>query len=159
MPDSPANPDFATHVRATVLSMPAAKLFGFDFSRIEPGLTELTLPYREALSFRPGFFQGAILGSLADFAGASAAATLLPPGWMVSTIDYDVRIVAPAQGEQADRPRSRGEARVHALVHAGRRVRRSRRSRDAVRHGVRDDAQFRSPLALRDASLAAQCGE
>lgn len=99
MPNFPANPDFAAQVRATVLAMPAAKLFGFDFSRIEPGVTELTLPYREALSFRPGFFQGAILGSLADFAGATAAATLLPPGWMVSTIDYDVRIVAPAQGD------------------------------------------------------------
>lgn len=99
MPDSTANPDFARHVRDTVLAMPAAQLFGFDFSRIEPGLTELTLPYREALSFRPGYFQGAVIGSLADFAGASAAGTLLAPGWFVSTIDYDVRIVAPAQGE------------------------------------------------------------
>jgi len=99
MPDSPANPDFASYVREAVLAMPAARLFGFDFARIEPGVTELTLPYREALSFRPGFFQGAIIGSLADFAGASAAGTLLPRGWFVSTIDYDVRIVAPAQGE------------------------------------------------------------
>lgn len=100
MPDSAANPDFARHVRETVLAMPAAQLFGFDFSRIEPGLTELSLPYREALSFRPGYFQGAIIGSLADFAGASAAGTLLAPGWFVSTIDYDVRIIAPAQGER-----------------------------------------------------------
>lgn len=99
MSHAASNPDFAEHVRAVVLGMPAARLFGFDFSRIEPGVTELTLPYREALSFRPGFFQGAILGSLADFAGASAAATLLPPGWMVATIDYDVRIMAPAQGD------------------------------------------------------------
>lgn len=100
MPDSPANPDFARHVRDAVLAMPAAQLFGFDFSRIEPGLTELTLPYRDALSFRPGYFQGAIIGSLADFAGASAAVTLLAPGWFASTVDYDVRIIAPAQGER-----------------------------------------------------------
>jgi uncharacterized protein (TIGR00369 family) len=100
MPDSPANPDYAAHVRNAVLSMPAAQLFGFDFTRIEPGSTELTLPYRDALSFRPGFFQGAIVGSLADFAGASAAGTLLAKGWFVATVDYDVRIIAPAQGDR-----------------------------------------------------------
>ena len=100
MPDRPANPDYAKSVREAVLAMPAAQLFGFDFTRIEPGITELTLPYRDALSFRPGFFQGAIIGSLADFAGASSAGTLLPPGWFVSTVDYDVRIIAPAQGDR-----------------------------------------------------------
>lgn len=100
MTDAPGNSDYAANVRDAVLSMPAAQLFGFEFTRIEPGSTVLTLPYREALSFRPGFFQGAIVGSLADFAGASAAGTLLPRGWFVATVDYDVRIIAPAQGDR-----------------------------------------------------------
>lgn len=40
-----------------------------------------------------------MLGSLADFAGGSAAGTLLPPGWINMTIDYTVKILAPAKGE------------------------------------------------------------
>lgn len=110
---SAVRPGMADELRRIVLSMPAAQLFGFDFSRIDAGLTELVLPYREALSFRPGFFAGAIVGSLADFAGASCAYTLMPAGWMTSTIDYDVKVIAPAQGEKLI---ARGSVIKHGLT-------------------------------------------
>ncbi len=58
-----ANPDFAAVTRNGVLSMPVVRFLGFDFSKVEPGATGLTLPYREELSFRSGMFQGAIVGS------------------------------------------------------------------------------------------------
>jgi uncharacterized protein (TIGR00369 family) len=95
-----ANPDFAALVRKSVLSMPFAKLLGFEYTRIEPGETEIVLPYREELSFRPGFFAGAVVGSLADFAAVSATFTLVPAGWLVATVDYDVKVVAPPAGEK-----------------------------------------------------------
>jgi uncharacterized protein (TIGR00369 family) len=95
-----ADREFATVVRSAVLGMPIAKLLGFDYTRIEPGITELVLPYREALSFRPGCFAGAVVGALADFAAVSSSFTLVPAGWAVSTVDYDVKIVAPAEGDQ-----------------------------------------------------------
>ncbi|HVW41238.1 MAG TPA: PaaI family thioesterase [Amycolatopsis sp.] len=95
-----ANPDFAEALRAVVLSMPAAKHLGFDFGRIAPGEVEIVQPYRAELTEHNGFFQGGVLGSLADFAGGSAAGTLLPRGWVNMTIDYTVKIVAPAKGEK-----------------------------------------------------------
>jgi len=95
-----ANPEFAQAVRGVVLSMPAAKHLGFDFGRIEPGVVEIVQPYRQELTEHNGFFQGGVLGSLADFAAGSAAGTLLPVGWVNMTIDYTVKIVAPAKGEQ-----------------------------------------------------------
>jgi uncharacterized protein (TIGR00369 family) len=94
------NPDFAALVRAAVLSMPAAKHLGFDFGRIEPGEAEIIQPWREELTQHNGFFQGGVLGALADFAGGSAAGTLLPPGWINMTIDYTVKILAPARGDR-----------------------------------------------------------
>ena len=94
------NPDFAALVRAAVLSMPAAKHLGFDFGRIEPGEAEIIQPWREELTQHNGFFQGGVLGALADFAGGSAAGTLLPPGWVNMTIDYTVKILAPARGDR-----------------------------------------------------------
>lgn len=93
-----ANPDFEQAVTGAVLSMPAAKHLGFEFGRVAPGEVEIIQPYREELTQHDGYFQGGVLGSLADFAGGSAAGTLLPAGWVNMTIDYTVKIVAPAKG-------------------------------------------------------------
>ncbi|MEU2255230.1 PaaI family thioesterase [Nocardia xishanensis] len=94
------NPDFATLVKGAVSSMPAAKHLGFDFGAIAPGEAEIVQPYRAELTEHNGYFQGGVLGMLADFAGGSAAGTLLPPGWVNMTIDYTVKIVAPAKGDK-----------------------------------------------------------
>lgn len=92
------NPDFEQAVRGAVLSMPAAQHLGFEFGRIAPGEAEIIQPHRKELTQHDGFFQGGVLGSLADFAAGSAAGTLLPPGWVNMTIDYTVKILAPAKG-------------------------------------------------------------
>ncbi|WP_250285242.1 MULTISPECIES: PaaI family thioesterase [unclassified Frankia] len=94
------NPAFERFVRDTVLNMPAARHLGFTFGRIAPGDVEIIQPYREELTQHDGFVQGGVLGALADFAGGCAAGTLLPPGWVNMTIDYTVKILAPAKGEK-----------------------------------------------------------
>jgi uncharacterized protein (TIGR00369 family) len=94
------NPDFERDVKDAVLSMPAAMHLGFCFGRLTPGEAEIIQPYRKELTQHDGYFQGGVLGSLADFAAGSAAGTLLPPGWANMTIDYTVKIVAPAKGER-----------------------------------------------------------
>lgn len=92
------NPNFAADVERGVMSLPAARLLGFRFVRLAPGETDLELPFRDELSSR-GVFQGGILGTLADFAGGSAAATLLPLQAYGVTADYTVKLLAPAIGE------------------------------------------------------------
>lgn len=94
------NPDMEEAVKAVVLSMPAAKHLGFEFGRIGPGEAEISQPHRPELTQHDGYFQGGVLGSLADFAAGSAAGTLLPPGTVNMTIDYTVKIVAPAKGDR-----------------------------------------------------------
>jgi uncharacterized protein (TIGR00369 family) len=95
-----ANPDFERAVRDAVLSMPAAQHLGFYFGRLAPGEAEIIQPHRKELTQHDGYFQGGVLGSLADFAAGAAAGTLLPPGWTNMTIDYTVKIVAPGKGER-----------------------------------------------------------
>lgn len=95
-----ADPDFAQSVRNAVLSMPAARHLGFEFGRVTEGDVEIIQPYRKELTQHNGFFQGGVLGSLADFAGGAAAGTLLPAGWVNMTIDYTVKILAPAKGDK-----------------------------------------------------------
>ncbi|OLT20849.1 aromatic catabolism protein [Actinomadura sp. CNU-125] len=110
-PEAP-NPDFEKLVKEAVLSMPAAQHLGFGFDRIAPGEVDLVQPHRRELTQHNGYFQGGVLGSLADFAAGSAAGTLLPAGWINMTIDYTVKILAPAKG---DRLLARGR-----VVHPGR---------------------------------------
>src|SRR5437763_15134563 len=95
-----ATPDFEEVVKAVVLSMPAAKHLGFDFGRVAPGEAEIVQPYRRALTEHTGFFQAGVVGALADFAGGSAGWTLLAPGWVPMTVDYTVKLVAPAKAEK-----------------------------------------------------------
>ena len=95
-----ATPDFEELVKAAVLSMPAAKHLGFEFGRVAPGEVEIVQPYRQELTEHNGLFQAGVVGALADFAGGSAGMTLLAPGWVSMTVDYTVKLVAPAKGEK-----------------------------------------------------------
>jgi uncharacterized protein (TIGR00369 family) len=95
-----ANPDFAQAVADVLATMPAAGHLGFRVGRLAPGEAELVQPYRRELTQGDGYFQGGILGSLADFAGGAAAGTLLPAGWANMTIDYTVKILAPGKGDE-----------------------------------------------------------
>jgi uncharacterized protein (TIGR00369 family) len=95
-----ATPDFEELVKGVVLSMPAAKHFGFDFGRVAVGEAEIVQPYRQELTEHNGYFQAGVVGALADIAGGSAGWTLLAPGWVCMTVDYTVKLLAPAKGEQ-----------------------------------------------------------
>jgi uncharacterized protein (TIGR00369 family) len=96
---APANPDFEAAVKAAVLSMPAVRHLGCDVGRLAAGEAEIIQPYRAELTEHTGHIQGGVLGTLADFAGGSAAGTLLPPGWVNMTIDFTIKIFAPAKGD------------------------------------------------------------
>jgi uncharacterized protein (TIGR00369 family) len=110
-------------LRRRVLAMPAAQTLGLAFERLAPGEVELSLPYQDAFSFRPGQLQATAIFAAADFAAVAAAATVLPPGWANATIDCTLKIVGPANGERllahgrvlhAARLLTVAEARVYA---------------------------------------------
>lgn len=93
------NPDFAAVTTKFIMDMPIAAFFGFSLTRLEPGFLEVTQPYRPELCFKGRLFQAGPIGTLADFAGAGACFSLLPPGWLAATADYTVKLLAPAEGD------------------------------------------------------------
>lgn len=95
---TPHNKNFARDIETLVLAMPVAQTLQLRFNRIEAGAVELTLPYQDGLSFRPGQLQATPIFAAADFAAVSAAGTLLPAGWVNATIDCTLKIVGPADG-------------------------------------------------------------
>jgi len=121
----PANPNYAKALEKLIYGMPIAQYFGLRFIRIEPGLVEMEMPFRKELSFADGAFQAGPIGTLLDFTAGSAAGTLLPPDWGTSTIDFTVKVLAPARGEKfvargavvsAGKSISVGEAKVFAIA-------------------------------------------
>ncbi|WP_110255836.1 PaaI family thioesterase [Undibacterium pigrum] len=95
-----SNPDYAIQLKSLVLAMPMAKWLGIEFVKIAPGEVELEITCREELSFAPGKMQATAIFAAADFAGVSAAGTLLSAGWINASIDSNLKIVAPADGEK-----------------------------------------------------------
>ena len=69
---TPLNENFARDIKALVLSMPVAQMLQLRFERMEPGEVELSLPYQDALSFRPGQLQATPIFAIARIAGWSA---------------------------------------------------------------------------------------
>ena len=100
------NPDFDRDVRENISNMPVTGLIGLEVLSLEPGRSEVCLPYREELCQTTGFIQAGVIGMLADIAGGAAAGTLLAKGWLLMTVDYSVKLIAPAVG---DRIIARGE--------------------------------------------------
>lgn len=96
----PANPDFEATVRQILLSMPYVQWLGLTFQRIAPGEVEFLMPHRTEITFDGNALQAGPIGSLLDFAGATAAFTLAPAGVMLASIDYSVKLLNTAVGEQ-----------------------------------------------------------
>jgi uncharacterized protein (TIGR00369 family) len=97
---TPPNPNFIEVTKRFLMAMPIAQYLGFDITDVAPGRFEIAQPFRRELSFREGTFQAGPIGTLADMAAACAAATMLPDGWAASTIDYTLKLLAPAVGEK-----------------------------------------------------------
>ncbi|MFN9470124.1 PaaI family thioesterase [Acidovorax sp.] len=110
MTHSPTTP--AGLLQAHVLAMPIAQTLGLRFTRVAPGRVDLEMPMQESLCFRTGQLQATAVFGLADFAAVAAAGSTLPAGWVNSTVDAQVKLLAPARGHCL---RARGR-----VVNAGR---------------------------------------
>src|SRR5687767_9653240 len=94
------NPGFRIFTLDLLMNMPIRQHFGFEVTRVEPGLLELVQPHRAQLSFDGTILQAGAVGALADIAGGGACLTMLPAGWSGATIDYTVKFLSPAQGDR-----------------------------------------------------------
>src|SRR3979411_349125 len=97
---APPNPNFVEVTKRFLMAMPIAQHMGFDITDVAPGRFEISQPFCRELAFGYGAFQAGPIGTVADMAAACAGATMLPDGWAASTIDYTLKLLAPAVGEK-----------------------------------------------------------
>jgi len=78
---------------------------------VAPGRCVIAADFRSELAQQNGFFHGGLIGTIADAAGAGAAATLIEPGQWLLTAEYKINFLTPAK---AARLRAVGEVAAPA---------------------------------------------
>ena len=90
----------AKAVRRFLESMPIFAMFGARLVKFAAETSELEMPWRRDLTYDGTAIPATVTGALIDFAGGSAAATLLPQGWDIMTTGFEVHNIAPATGQR-----------------------------------------------------------
>ena len=94
----PRNPSFAEAVARSFARQPIMNLIGARLSLVEPGVVEITLPYRADLTQQHGYLHAGVITTIADSACGYAAFTLMPAGSNVLSVEFKVNLLRPAQG-------------------------------------------------------------
>ncbi len=99
-PFHPRDPGYAERVRTSFDLQQAMHLIGARLAVVEPGYTEIHLPYKAEITQQHGFIHGGVVGMIADSAAGYAANTLTPADSSVLTVEYKLNLIAPADGER-----------------------------------------------------------
>jgi uncharacterized protein (TIGR00369 family) len=94
----PPNPSFAEEVNRSFAKQPIMNLIGARLTSVEPGVVEITLPYRADLVQQHGYIHAGIVTTIADSACGYAAFSLMPAGSEVLSVEFKINLLRPAQG-------------------------------------------------------------
>src|SRR5688500_13083734 len=96
--NAPVDPHFAARCRASFARQKAMTLIGARLTAVEPGATEISLPWRDDLTQQKGFVHGGVIGMIADTACGYSAFSLMPAGGSLVTVEYKMNILKPGRG-------------------------------------------------------------
>src|SRR5262245_23843047 len=95
----PLNRSFAEDVQRSFARQSLMRLIGANLSLVEPGVVEITLPYRADLTQQNDYVHAGIVTAIADTACGYAAYSLMPAGSAVLSVEFKVNLLRPAAGE------------------------------------------------------------
>lgn len=95
----PRNPSFADEIKQSFAKQTIMGLIGAQLTRVDPGVVEITLPYRADLAQQHGYLHAGIVTTIADSACGYAAYSLMPPKSEVLSVEFKVNLLRPAKGE------------------------------------------------------------
>lgn len=87
-------------VRRSFDRQTAMATIGARLLRVEAGLVDIELPYREDLAQQHGFLHAGILATAIDSACGYAAFSLMPADAGVLSVEYKINLMSPARGER-----------------------------------------------------------
>lgn len=95
---APPDPAFEARVRASFAQQAAMATLGAQLAEVAPGRVLITLAHAPHLTQQHGFMHAGMLAAALDSACGYAAATLMPAGAGVLTIEFKINLLAPARG-------------------------------------------------------------
>ena len=95
----PRDPAFEEKVRASFTRQKVMAFLGAELTRIEPGLCEIRLPFREELTQQHGYFHAGVVTTVMDSAGGYAGFTLMPAASSVLAVEFKLNFMNPAAGD------------------------------------------------------------
>ncbi|HKO97228.1 MAG TPA: PaaI family thioesterase [Pyrinomonadaceae bacterium] len=95
---TPPNLSFAEEVERSFAKQPIMSLIGARLTLVEPGVVEITLPYRADLAQQHGYVHAGIITTIADSACGYAAFSLMPAGSEVLSVEFKINLLRPAKG-------------------------------------------------------------
>jgi uncharacterized protein (TIGR00369 family) len=95
----PSNPSFADEVRESFGKQTMLTTIGAQLITVEPGLVQISLPYRPDLAQQHGYLHAGIVTTIADSACGYAAYTLMPANSEVLSVEFKVNLLRPAKGK------------------------------------------------------------
>lgn len=93
-----SNPLFAEEIKQSFAKQSIMVLIGAELSLVEPGIVELSLPYRADLAQQHGYLHAGIVTTIGDSAAGYAAYSLMPAGAEVLSVEFKVNLLRPARG-------------------------------------------------------------
>ena len=99
MKHKPSNLAFSDEIQQSFAKQTIMTLIGAELTRVEPGIIEITLPYRADLAQQHGYLHAGIVTTIADSACGYAAYSLMPPNSEVLSVEFKVNLLRPAKGE------------------------------------------------------------
>lgn len=97
---APPDADYAGRVRTSFGYQQAMALLGAQMTEVDPGMTEIVLPFREKLTQQHGFVHAGTITAIADSACGYAALSLMLPGAGVLTTEFKVNLLNSTTGER-----------------------------------------------------------
>ncbi len=96
----PSDPDWEAKVRDSFARQGIMATLGAELTRVEPGLVEIAVDFRDGLAQQHGFFHAGVTSTLMDSAGGYAAFSLFPSDSSVLTVEFKINLLAPAAGRR-----------------------------------------------------------
>lgn len=95
----PVDPRYEERVRASFARQAIMATIGARLTRVQPGVVDIELPFRDDLTQQHGFLHAGILATIADSSCGYAAFSLMPADAAVLSIEFKINMMSPAAGE------------------------------------------------------------
>jgi uncharacterized protein (TIGR00369 family) len=94
------DPNYVERVRSAFGRQGFLRHVEAQVEEVAPGRCVIAADFRSELAQQNGFFHGGLLGTIADAAGAGAAATLIEAHQWLLTAEYKINFLSPAKARR-----------------------------------------------------------